>query len=95
MAGKEASKQAKIQLAEKAIQAAKAAQAALSAKQAILGKQFDLTSNFIMRISLNYADELERELREAEMVVQDLSSSIQQSEQNSNAGDISTRKFNS
>lgn len=65
-AGKEASKQAKFQLAEKAIQAAKAAQAALSAKQAIL-------------------DELERELREAEMVVQDLSSSIQQSEANANA----------
>lgn len=35
-AGKEASKQAKFQLAEKAIQAAKAAQAALSAKQAIV-----------------------------------------------------------
>jgi hypothetical protein len=65
-AGKEASKQAKFLLAEKAIQAAKAAQAALSAKQAIL-------------------DELEREVREAEMVVQDLSSSIQQSEANSNA----------
>lgn len=29
---------------------------------------------------------MERELREAEMVVQDLSSSIQQSEANSNAG---------
>lgn len=35
-AGKEASKQAKFQLAEKAIQAAKAAQAALSAKQSIV-----------------------------------------------------------
>lgn len=67
MAGKEASKQAKFQLAEKAIQAAKAAQAALSAKKMIL-------------------EELERELREAEIVVQDLSSSIQQSESNANAG---------
>ncbi|CAG9802656.1 unnamed protein product [Chironomus riparius] len=66
MAGKEASKQAKFQLAEKAIQAAKAAQAALSAKKMIL-------------------EELERELREAEIVVQDLSSSIQQSESNANA----------
>lgn len=36
MAGKEASKQAKFQLAEKAIQAAKASQAALSAKQSIV-----------------------------------------------------------
>lgn len=64
--GKEASKQAKIVLAEKAIQSAKAAQAALSAKEAIL-------------------NELMRELREAEMVVQDLSSSIQQSESNANS----------
>ncbi|KAG5675426.1 hypothetical protein PVAND_005331 [Polypedilum vanderplanki] len=48
LAGKEASKRAKFQLAEKAIQAAKAAQAALSAKKLIL-------------------EELERELREAEM----------------------------
>lgn len=67
LAGKEASKQAKFQLAEKAIQAAKAAQAALAAKKLIL-------------------EELERELREAEIVVQDLSSSIQQSESNANAG---------
>lgn len=71
LAGKEASKQAKFQLAEKAIQAAKAAQAALAAKKLIL-------------------EELERELREAEIVVQDLSSSIQQSESNANAGKFQT-----
>lgn len=65
-AGKEASKQAKFQLAEKAIQAAKAGQAALSAKQSIV-------------------EQLERELRESEVVVQDLSSSIQNSEANTNA----------
>lgn len=65
-AGKEASKQAKFQLAEKAIQAAKAGQAALSAKQSIV-------------------EQLERELRESEVVVQDMSSSIQQSEVNTGA----------